>query len=86
MKNIESKTIHSKRRNHKNSPVILRKTDWRALMKHDRSTGRLDLKNKTIIKDPQSVKRLMDANMILADGTLTPEAKKKVRPAYKAII
>ena len=56
---------------------MLRKTDWQALMKHDRSTGRLDLKNKTIIKDPQSVKRLMDANMILADGKLTPEAKKR---------
>jgi uncharacterized protein involved in exopolysaccharide biosynthesis len=46
-------------------------------MKHDRSTGRLDLKNKTIIKDPQSVKRLMAANMIFADGKLTPEAKKR---------
>ena len=50
MKTLESETFHSKKSNNKNSPVMLRKTDWQALMKHDRHTGKLDLKSKKVIQ------------------------------------
>ena len=77
MKTLKSETFHSKKRNNINSPAKLRKTDWQTLMKLDRYTGKLDLKSKEVIKDPKSMKRLLDANMIFSDGKLTPEAKRK---------
>ena len=85
MKILKSATFHSKNHNNINSPAKLRKTDWQALMKHDRYTGKLDLKSKEFIKDPKSVKRLLDANMIFSDGKLTPEAKKKCAQLTKKL-
>ena len=85
MEILKSETFHSKKRNNINALVILRKTDWQALMKHDRYTGKLDLKSKEIIKDPKSVKRLLDANMIFSDGKLTPEAKRKCAQLMKKL-
>jgi hypothetical protein len=46
-------------------------------MQHDRVSGKLNLKSKEFIKDPGSVKRLLEAEMIDPDGKLTPAARKK---------
>lgn len=46
-------------------------------MQHDRLTGKLNMKSKEVIRDPGSVKRLLEAAMIYPDGKLTPEARKK---------
>jgi len=55
----------------------LRRNDWEALMQHDRLTGKLDLKSKEVFRDPGSVKRLLEAEMIDPHGKLTPEAREK---------
>jgi len=47
------------------------------LMQHDRHTGKLDMKSKEVIRDPASVKRLLEAEMISPTGKLTPQAHKK---------
>jgi hypothetical protein len=60
----------------------LRKTDWQALLQHDRVTGKLDLKSKAVLRDPGSVKRLLEGKMIDPYGKLTAAGKKK----YAAII
>jgi len=69
------------KRNKKETPrrpsVHLRGNDWQALMQHDRLTGKMDLKSKEVIRDPGSVKRLLEAEMIDSHGKLTPEARKK---------
>jgi hypothetical protein len=46
-------------------------------MQHDRRTGKLDMRSKEVLRDPASVKRLLEAAMIYPDGKLTPEAWKK---------
>jgi uncharacterized protein involved in exopolysaccharide biosynthesis len=56
---------------------LLRKSDWDVLVKHDRLTGKVDLRNDAFAKDPDSVSRLLEAEMIFPDGYLTPEARKK---------
>ena len=61
-------------------------SDWAVLMKYDRKTGNL-LKHDPdtghlnhsaaeVLKSPDTIQRLIDANMILPGGWLTPEAKR----------
>ena len=50
----------------------LRKKDYIALLKYDRVTGKLDLYNRTIIKDIETPQRLLDNNLVFPDGTLSP--------------
>ena len=61
----------------KKPPTHLRRIDWEALMQHDRLTGKLDLRSKEVIRDPGSVKRLLEAEMIDPHGKLTPGAREK---------
>jgi uncharacterized protein involved in exopolysaccharide biosynthesis len=69
-------------------------SDWALLMKYDRKTGNLlrydpennelDQTSRAILKDPSIIQRLIDNNMILPGGWLTPEAKQEcVRIAEK---
>ena len=62
-------------------------SDWAVLMNYDRKTGNLlkyesgtgnlDQSSTAILKDPGTIQRLIDANMILPGGWLTPEAKRE---------
>ncbi|MHC4104613.1 MAG: polysaccharide biosynthesis tyrosine autokinase [Planctomycetota bacterium] len=64
----------------------LKASDWAVIMKYDRKTGNLlrydpetgnlDQGSTAILKDPGTIQRLIDANMILPGGWLTPEAKR----------
>jgi exopolysaccharide/PEP-CTERM locus tyrosine autokinase len=61
------------------------RADWALLMNYDRQsgnllkydpqTGQLDEDSKKILEDPATVQRLIDNQMILPGGWLTPEAK-----------
>jgi exopolysaccharide/PEP-CTERM locus tyrosine autokinase len=55
-------------------PEPLNKEDMDALLQHDPDSRKLDMSNPLIIKDPKIVKRLLENNMIEADGKLTPQA------------
>jgi exopolysaccharide/PEP-CTERM locus tyrosine autokinase len=46
------------------------------ILKYDTETGQLDDKSRDILKDPDTVQRLIDDQMILPGGWLTPEAKR----------
>jgi len=50
----------------------LRKSDYLALLKYDRVTGKLDLFNREIIKDFETPQRLLDNNLVFPDGRLSP--------------
>jgi protein-tyrosine kinase len=64
-----------------------RPSDWDLLMNYDRQTGnllkydprtgQLDANSRSILKDPATVQRLIDNQMILPGGWLTPEAKRE---------
>ncbi len=75
MKILRAEKVQPRKRT--KAPTNLRRTDWDVLMQHDRFSGKLDLKSKELIKDPGSVKRLLEAEMIYPDGNLTPEAREK---------
>ncbi len=80
MKILRAEKVQPRKRNEgkrTKAPTKLRRTDWDVLMQHDRFSGKLDLKSKELIKDPGSVKRLLEAEMIYPDGNLTPEAREK---------
>jgi exopolysaccharide/PEP-CTERM locus tyrosine autokinase len=61
-------------------------SDWAVLINYDRKTGNLlkyesgtgnlDQSSTAILKDPGTIQRLIDANMMLPGGWLTPEAKR----------
>ena len=61
--------------------------DWALLMKYDRQTGNLlkynsdtgelDDESRNILQDPATVQRLIDNQMIMPGGWLTPEAKRE---------
>jgi len=63
------------------------RADWALLMNYDRQsgnllkydpeTGQLDEVSKKILEDPATVQRLIDNQMILPGGWLTPEAKQE---------
>jgi hypothetical protein len=59
------------------SETTLRKTDWEVLVQTDRSTGKLNLRSTAALKDPGSVKRLLEAGMIDPNGNLTAKGRKK---------
>jgi uncharacterized protein involved in exopolysaccharide biosynthesis len=62
-------------------------SDWAVLMKYDRNTGNLltydpetgelDQTSRAILQNPSLIQRLIDNNVILPGGWLTPEAKHK---------
>jgi len=62
-------------------------SDWAILMKYDRKSGnlltydpeagRLDQNSSAILKDPAIIQRLIDTDMILPGGWLTPQAKRE---------
>jgi uncharacterized protein involved in exopolysaccharide biosynthesis len=68
------------------SATSLRKTDWGVLVQHDRFTGKLNLRCAAALKDPGSVKRLLEAGMIDPNGKLTSEAKKKCAELTKKLM
>jgi exopolysaccharide/PEP-CTERM locus tyrosine autokinase len=47
------------------------------LLKYDPETGQLDEESRTLLQDPATVQRLIDNQMILPGGWLTPEAKQQ---------
>ena len=51
----------------------LKKSDYIALLQYDRATGKLDLFNRDVIKDFETPQRLLDNNLVLPDGQLSPE-------------
>ena len=51
----------------------LRKADLNALLKYDRKNGKLDLFDPEIIKDPETPQRLLDNNLVFANGKLSPD-------------
>ena len=68
-------------------PGQLSASDWAILMKYNRKsgnlltydpvTGELDKNGTAILKEPDTIQRLIDAGMILPGGGLTPEAKRE---------
>jgi exopolysaccharide/PEP-CTERM locus tyrosine autokinase len=61
------------------SPELLNKADMDALLQHDPGTGKLDMQQPTILKDPGIVKRLLKNEMIDAEGKLSPKALVRCR-------
>jgi exopolysaccharide/PEP-CTERM locus tyrosine autokinase len=69
------------------TPGGLSASDWALLMRYDRATGNLlkydpdtgllDEDSKNILQDPATVQRLIDNQMILPGGWLTPTAKRE---------
>jgi exopolysaccharide/PEP-CTERM locus tyrosine autokinase len=59
------------------STEALKKEDWDALLQYNRHTGRLNLHSTKVIKNPDTIHRLLANKMILSDGTLTKSAKQK---------
>jgi exopolysaccharide/PEP-CTERM locus tyrosine autokinase len=67
--------------------------DWELLMNYDRrtgnllrynpDTGQLDDDSRNILQDPATVQRLIDNQMILPGGWLTPEAKRECKKIEK---
>ena len=55
----------------------MRKSDWEALLTYDRGNNKLDLGSPDVVKDPQTVPRLLANKMILPDGSLTVAARKR---------
>jgi len=51
--------------------------DWDVLMLYDKRTGKLDLHNRKVIKDPGTIHRLLANRLILSDGSLTHSGRKK---------
>jgi hypothetical protein len=51
----------------------IKKSDYIALLQYDRATGKLDLFNRDVIKDFETPQRLLDNNLVLPDGQLSPE-------------
>jgi exopolysaccharide/PEP-CTERM locus tyrosine autokinase len=61
------------------SPESLRQADIELLLEHDPLTRKLNLQHPAIVKDPATVKRLLDGKMIEADGRLTSQALVRCR-------
>lgn len=64
---------YEKERLMRTSAQKLRKVDCIALLKYDRVTGKLDLFDPQIIKDFETPQRLLDNNLVLPDGMLSPK-------------
>jgi exopolysaccharide/PEP-CTERM locus tyrosine autokinase len=61
------------------SPESLSQADMELLLEHDPLTRKLNLQHPAIVKDPATVKRLLDSKMIEADGRLTSQALVRCR-------
>ena len=79
LKTAELKPLKHGKSKHTKSTMSLRKTDWEILMKHDPSSDELDIRSKEVIRDPASVKRLLEAEMIDPFGKLTSRAREKCK-------
>jgi capsular exopolysaccharide synthesis family protein len=55
----------------------LQPADWDALMQYNRHTGKLNIKARSIIRDPGSIQRLIAHQLILEDGRVTEAGKLK---------
>jgi len=64
---------YEKERLMRTSVQKLRKADLNALLKYDRTSGKLDLFDPEIIKDPETPQRLLDNNLVFSNGKLSPE-------------
>ena len=83
----DTKKKESKAKEQAAQPGKTTTADWDILMSYDRETGNLlqyeledgglDRRSRKILRDSDTVQRLMENNMILAGGWLTPEAKKQ---------
>jgi protein-tyrosine kinase len=60
-------------------PVVdrFKNSDYEALMKFDEATGRIDVADPKIAKDPRILKRLKTFRLINDNGTLTPAGRAK---------
>ena len=77
MKILRAEKFQPKKRNIKQQETKLRKTDWDVIMQHDRFSGKLNLRCEAALKDPGSIKRLLEAEMIDSKGYITSEGRKK---------
>jgi len=57
----------------------LRKPDWAALLRYDEETRKLDLKNREIIRDPETITRLIESEAIRKDGSLSDTTLEMVK-------
>ena len=55
----------------------IKDSDYEALMQFDDATGRIDIENPKVVKDPAVLKRLKTYRLINEDGTLTPAGRAK---------
>jgi len=60
-----------------NVPDRIRHSDYEALMQFDDTTGKIDIENPKIARDPRVLKRLKTYRLINDDGTLTPAGRTK---------
>jgi hypothetical protein len=70
---------YEKERLVRTSAQKLRRADVNALLKYDRTSGKLDLFNPEIIKDPETPQRLLDNNLVFPNGKLSPEGFRYVK-------
>lgn len=80
MKILRAEKFKPKKRNKSQgtkSEKTLRKTDWEVLVQADSSSGKLNLKSTAALKDPGSLKRLLEVGMIEPDGQLTAKGRQK---------
>jgi len=54
------------------APGKLKKSDYAALLRYDRTTGKLDLSHPMVTREKGTLKRLIVYRLIEPDGTLTP--------------
>ena len=64
---------YEKERLMRTSVQRLRQADLNALLKYDRTIGKLDLFNPEIIKDPETPQRLLDNHLVFPNGKLSPK-------------
>jgi exopolysaccharide/PEP-CTERM locus tyrosine autokinase len=60
-----------------NVPDRIKHSDYEALMQFDDATGKIDIEDPKIARDPNVLKRLMTYRLINEDGTLTPAGRSK---------
>jgi hypothetical protein len=58
-------------------PERIRHSDYEALMQFDDATGKIDIEDPKIARDPRVLKRLKTYRLINDDGTLTPAGRTK---------
>ena len=61
----------------------LQQADLNALSQYNKRTGKLNLYNKSVVKDAGTIQRLLANNMILPDGKLTIKGIKKCKALWE---